>query len=56
MVSSGLGPRMDAFSAAAFCKYAQNVARPCSRGDQVVTERQTHTHTHGKTTITMCSG
>ena len=44
-----------AFSAAAFCWYAQNVARPCSCGDQVVTDRQTdrHTNTHGKTTITL---
>ena len=38
--------------------YAQNVAQPCSCGDQVVTDRQTHICTHTKTgrllTVTLC--
>ena len=31
-----------------FCRYAQNAVRPCNCGDQAVT------HTHKKTTITLC--
>ena len=43
--SSRFGVAMWEFSAAFFCWYAQNLARPCSYGDQVVTDRHTHTHT-----------